>query len=150
MMFVLDVDRVKHGLGRWEDDPTASGMHARRLCLALAREHLHAGYDIVIGQYLARTEFIEQLEHLAAESGAQFLEMILDLDAETLAKRLAARAVTPTRPEHVTNNRLIDPRDAERLVRSLTWLRDARPNAIWLDSRGPLSATLDAVRATLA
>jgi hypothetical protein len=42
--------------------------------LTLAREHLGAGYDVVVGQYLARTSFIENLEHLAPELGAVFFE----------------------------------------------------------------------------
>ena len=67
MTLALDVDGIKHSLGRWHEDPLASGLHARRLAIALAREQLSAGYDVVVGQYLARTDFIEDLERLAAE-----------------------------------------------------------------------------------
>jgi adenylate kinase family enzyme len=31
MMLALDVDGIKHALGRWEDDATAAGHHARWL-----------------------------------------------------------------------------------------------------------------------
>lgn len=51
MTLALDVDVIKHSLGRWSDDLLASGPHARRLSLALAREQLSAGYDVVLGQY---------------------------------------------------------------------------------------------------
>ena len=94
MMFALDIDAVKHSLGRWEEDPSASGLHARRLSLALASEQLRAGFDLVVGQYLAKTAFIEDLEQLAERHGARFCEFVLDLDAAALADRLAARAST--------------------------------------------------------
>jgi predicted ABC-type ATPase len=74
MTLALDVDGIKHPLGRWEEDPLSSGLHARRLGLTLARAHLGADYDVVVGQYLARTAFIENLEHLAPELGAVFFE----------------------------------------------------------------------------
>lgn len=65
MTLALEIDTIKHSLGRWDEDPQASGLDARRLDLLLAGEHLGAGFDVVIGQYLARTGFIEQLEKLA-------------------------------------------------------------------------------------
>ncbi len=57
MTLALDIDAIRHSLGRWEEDPSASGLLARRLGLALARQHLTAGYDVVVGQYVARTDF---------------------------------------------------------------------------------------------
>jgi predicted kinase len=150
MTMALDVDGLKHALGRWDDDPMSSGLHARRLALALAREHLSSGYDLVLGQYLARTDFIEQLEHLAAACGAQFIEVVLELDSAALAARLAGRSSAPSRKEHSVNTQLVGPDDAERLVESLRGLRDARPSAVWVDARGSSSACLDRLRAVLA
>jgi predicted kinase len=150
LTLALDVDAIKHSLGRWDDDLLASGLHARRLALALARQHLAAGYDVVLGQYLARTEFIEDLERLAAELGATFVELVLELDAPSLAERLAGRSGAPTRPEHVVNDRLVGPDDAERLVASLEALRDSRPRAVSIDARGSLPSTLGLVRAALS
>ena len=94
MTLALNIDGLKHSLGRWDEDPSASGLHARRLTLALASEQLGVGFDLVIGQYLARTSFIEDLERLAERHGAQFYEFVLDLDAATLTQRLAERAAT--------------------------------------------------------
>src|SRR4051794_16345809 len=80
MTLALDVDALKHSLGRWEEDPSRSGLHARQLAVALATEHLTAGYNAILGQYLARTEFIEELAALAERLGARFFEFILDVD----------------------------------------------------------------------
>lgn len=143
MALALDVDGLKHALGRWRDDPTASGLHARRLALAVAREHLRAGWDVAVGQYLARTDFIEQLERVAAESDATFVEVVLDLSPADLAARLAGRAAAPSRTEHSVNNQLVVPDDAQRLVESLRSLRETRPNAIWVAAHGTVAETLD-------
>jgi predicted kinase len=149
LSLALDVDAIKHSLGHWQEDLLASGLQARRLALALAREHLSTGYDVVIGQYLARTDFIEDLERLAAAVDARFLEVVLDLSAPALAERLATRSANPTRPEHLVNNRLVGPDDAAALVASLEDVRRTRPRALWVDAHGSLSATLDRVRAVL-
>ena len=149
MTLALDVDGLKHSLGRWDQDPAAAGSHARRLAVALAGEQLRAGLDVVMGQYLARTEFIEELEGLAERHGARFCEFVLNLDAATLARRLAGRAENPDRREHAVNNRLVGPGDAARLVRSLDALRERRPDAVWVDAAGPASATLELLRAGL-
>ncbi len=139
---MLDVDRFKHSLGRWHEDPSASGLHARRLCLALVHEHLGAGYDVVMAQYVVRTPFIEDLERLAERVDAQFVEVLLEVDASTLADRLARRVSNPERPEHDVNNRLIGPRDSTALIASIEALRPVRPRAIWIDARGGRSPLL--------
>ncbi len=149
MTLALDVDAIKHSLGRWEEDPSLSGLHARRLTLAIAQEHLRAGYDVVLGQYVARTAFIEDLAALAERLDARFYEFVLDIDVATLADRLAGRAAAPDRPEHEVNNRLVGPDDASRLVASMEALRAIRPRAIWVDAGGSRSSTLALVRAAL-
>lgn len=149
MTLALDIDGLKYSLGRWDEDPSASGLHARRLALALAGEQLRAGFDLVIGQYLARTPFIEDLERLAEQHGAQFYEFVLDIDAALLAKRLAERASNPDRSEHTVNNRLVGPDDAAALVQTMAPLRRSRPRAVWVDATGSISPTLDTLRGAL-
>jgi len=146
----VDVDGIKHSLGRWSEDAVAAGLHARRLSLALVHEHLAAGYDVVMGQYLARTEFMEDLSRLAAQHGARFWEFILEVDEATLAERLTRRAQAPDRAEHRVNNRLVGPGDAGRLVASVNALRPLRPDAIWLDARGSRCLVLGRLRQLLA
>lgn len=149
LALALDIDAIKHALGHWEDDPAASGWQARRIALAMAGEQLSGGFDVVLGQYLAKPEFIEELEALAAHHDVQFFEFILHLDTATLAERLGRRARHPDRPEHEILNRLVGPVDAEALVGSLEPLRQSRPQAVWVDARGPLPTTLRILRALL-
>lgn len=145
----VNIDGLKHSLGRWDEDSSASGLHARRLALALASEQLGAGFDLVMGQYLARTSFIEDLERLAERHGARFYEFVLELDAATLAERLAERASNPDRFEHAVNNRLVGPDDAPALVQTIESLRQRRPRALWVDAAGPIASTLGILRAAL-
>ena len=149
MTLAVDIDTIKHSLGRWDEDPAASGLHARRLALALAEEHLSAGYDVVLGQYLARVSFIENLAALAERLDARFLEFVLCIDAPTLADRIERRASDPDRPEHMVNNRLVEPHDAGRFVESMEELRQIRTRAVWVDARGSPSSTLDLLRSVL-
>jgi predicted kinase len=147
--FVVDIDLIKHGLPSWELDPTEAGLEARRLAAAEARALLVAGRDVVIGQYLARTGFIEELQHLADSAGAAFTELILDLDAGCLASRLAQRSNAPDREEHAINNRLVEPTHAARLVASMQTIRTTRPNASVVDASGTIDSTLAKVLAVL-
>lgn len=145
----LDVDGIKYALGRWNEDARVSGFHARRLALAMAREQLRSGHDVIVGQYLARTDFIESLERLAYECGAAFVECFLDLGPAALAQRLAERSGAPTRPEHGVNNALVGPENAERLMESLEEVRQNRPDAIRVNAEGSVSVTLELLRAAL-
>jgi predicted kinase len=149
MALALDVDAIKHALGHWDEDPIASGLHARALCLALASEQLRSRFDLVLGQYLARTAFIEDLERLAARHGTRFYEFVLDIDSASLADRLAKRASNPDRLEHTINNRLAGPADASALVATIEPLRQSRPDAVWIDARGSLTSTLSILRTAL-
>jgi predicted kinase len=137
LALALDVDQLKHSLGGWEEDLHAAGLQARRLALALAVRHLADGHDVLIGQYLARPEFLEQLEELAGTSGARFVEAALVLDAETLAQRLSARRAAPDRPEQVANDRFVGPADAAEHVTALEALLEGRPHAHRLDAARP-------------
>jgi len=137
LALALDVDQLKHALGGWADDLQASGVQARRLALAAARQHLADGHDVLIGQYLARPAFLEQLEDLAAECGARFVEAALVLEADGLAGRLAARRRAPDRPEQAANDRFVGPADAAAHAAALEELLTVRPHVHRLDAGRP-------------
>ncbi|MEE1619208.1 AAA family ATPase [Brachybacterium sp. J153] len=151
LALALDVDQLKHSLGEWEEDLPAAGLQARRLALALAGRHLADGHDVLIGQYLARTAFLDQLEALAEEHGARFVEAALVADPSTLAERLAARRAAPDRPEQAANDRHVGPADAAVHATALDSLLAGRPRAHRLEAARPreelvtaLSRILDA------
>lgn len=102
-----------------------------------------------VGQYLARTDFIEALEAAAEHHLASFHEFILDIEVEQLARRLRVRSESPSRPEHAINNHLVGPSDALQRVHSLVGLRISRPNAIWINANGALDEIVASISASV-
>lgn len=150
LALALEIDTLKHSLGGWDGDLHAAGLQARRLALALARQHLLDGHDVVIGQYLAHTAFLEQLEDLAAQCGARFVEAAMVLDSPHLAQRLVARQKAPDRPEQAANDRFVGPGDAPHLVASIEGLLAVRPRARRIDASRPLEEVLTQLEGFLA
>jgi predicted kinase len=103
----LDIDSIRRLLGRWQDDVTGAGLLARALTLVMAREHLRAGYDVVLPQYLGRTEFLVQAEQAAADVGAEFVEFVLTDTRDEVVRRFNARTAAATEPAHVEAGELI-------------------------------------------
>ena len=100
LALILDVDSVRGMLGRWLDQPVAAGLAARRLALEMARAHLSSGWDVVVPQYLGRPDFVLELDALAGEVGAQFVEIALVSDPDDAVARFARRAAEPENAEH--------------------------------------------------
>lgn len=103
----LDLDSVRRLLGHWRDAPTEAGLLARRLTLTMARAHLATGRDVVLAQYLGNPRFLQQAEDVAAEAGAQFVEVVLMTDREDAIRRFAARTAEAARPAHVEAGELV-------------------------------------------
>ena len=108
LTLVLELDTLRRLLGRWRDDPTAAGLHARALSLPMAAAHLRAGRDVVVPQFLARPQFIGELEAVAADAGARFLEFVLTDDRDQLFGRFAARTAAAAEPAHVDAGWLVE------------------------------------------
>jgi leucyl aminopeptidase (aminopeptidase T) len=100
LTLVLDVDQVRGMLGRWLDQPTESGLLARQLALAMAGTQLRAGRDVLVPQYLGRLDFIERLHRLAAEVGAEFVELALLSSRDDVVRRFERRSATSDDPAH--------------------------------------------------
>jgi predicted kinase len=100
----LDVDRIRGLIGSWREHADRSGLLARAIALAAARTHLVAGHDVVIPQFLGRPAFLEQVERLAREVGADFHEIVLLDSKENALRRLVDRAATD--PEDVASEML--------------------------------------------
>ena len=100
LTLALDIDVVRAMLGRWLDDPVAAGLAARRMAIAMARVQLSAGRDVLVPQFLGRIDFVLELEHLARETGADFVEVVLLSGAQDAADRFARRSRHPETSAH--------------------------------------------------
>ena len=91
----LEIDVVRGLIGAWLEEWTSSGLQARQLALAMARTHLEDGYDVIVPQFLARREFVDELQALAERVGASFHEITL-LDAKEVVLARLERRREPT------------------------------------------------------
>jgi predicted kinase len=107
LALALDIDSVRRLLGRWRDDPRKAGLLARAMTLAMTREHLSSGHDVVLPQYLGRIEFLQEAEHLARECDAQFHEFVLMDNRDDVVRRFNARTARAADQAHVEAGRLV-------------------------------------------
>jgi predicted kinase len=87
---LVEVDTIRMTLPNWEKDE-ATRLVARELAGAAVAEHLGAGRDVVVAQYLGRIGYIVVLEGLAREHGATFVEVILATSEALVIERFRAR-----------------------------------------------------------
>ncbi len=142
----LDIDVVRGLLGAWLDHPHDSGLAARSLAVAMATTHLGSGRDVIVPQFLARPEFIVELDDAARSAGAAFVEVALVVDRQVALDQFAARTATPENQAHVDAGALVaDDPDAmaDMYDRYMTMLA-GRQNARRLD------VIIDDIDATLA
>jgi predicted kinase len=104
----LDIDRIRSLIGRWRDDPQVGGNLARAVAIAAARTHLTSGHDVVVPQFMSRPEFIERIEHLAGEVGAEFNEIVLLDSKENMLRRFADRSRAAADPAHTEAQAMVD------------------------------------------
>jgi len=77
-------------MGRWADHDE-SRLLARDLALVLVDAHLRAGHDVVLPQYLGRTDFIVALEQVAKRLDVEFIEVLVQDDEESVVARFRER-----------------------------------------------------------
>jgi len=104
----LDIDCVRSLIGRWRDDATTAGLLARAIAVGAARIHLNAGHDVVIPQFLGRPTFIEQVERLAHDVGAQFHDIVLLDSKQNAIRRFHERSSTSSDPAHRQAQDMVD------------------------------------------
>lgn len=128
----LDIDRIRGLIGQWRDDRHTAGLLARAITLAAAHTHLAAGHDVVIPQFLAQPTFLEQVECLAHQLGADFHEIVLLDSKDNALRRFTQRPRSATDPHQETHemlDRIADPEEWSVIYDELMSLVAARPTA---------------------
>lgn len=88
----LDLDVLWPLLGHWQDDLHATGTTARELALAMVEVQLRADRGVIVPQFLARPEFIDEL---AAVGGSRFRHVVLLPPFEVVRDRFSSRTAHP-------------------------------------------------------
>jgi predicted kinase len=119
LALLLDIDELRTSLGGWRER-TESRRLARELALAMVETHLRAGYDVVIPQYVGQPPLVEGLSALAAELGARFVFVVLELDPAVALERFRSRrrSLQERGVDHAEGD--IEDADVERLIHDAT------------------------------
>jgi predicted kinase len=154
LMLDLDVDVVRGLLGAWIDQPHDAGLAARRLARAMASTHLAAGHDVVVPQFIAHETFVIELETVAQEAGARFVEIALLASRDDTLRAFSERSAAPENQQHRDARQLVERSGGEdalgesydRFVRFL----ETRPNARQVTVvRGDVETTLRLLEAAV-
>lgn len=104
----LDVDKLHHLIGGWQDEETDTWPIVSSLVRAMAATHLDGSRDVLVPQYHGRLDEIAVLEDLARMHGADFREVVLLDDREASIERFDRRAREVDDPWIRHHHRLIE------------------------------------------
>lgn len=152
LTLVVDIDTIRGSLSHWENDPMAAGLAARKLTLGMCATHLSADHDVLVPQFLQRSEFVEELAAAADDVGADFLELCLVNSPEQAAAQFAARASSAD-PNHQAAQMLQSAPDAipvQRLYQAMLTMVSNRPQTILVEAvPGDIEQSLTRLRAAI-
>lgn len=151
----LDIDLVRRQLGGWLDRSTEAGVAARDLAISMIDTHLGAGHDVVVPQFLARTDFIDRLEGAAVANGANFIEIALDITRVDAVAAFEERRSTPTDPTHRDAADLVDRSESAdpvgEMYDALHLLLESRPQCCRIQApRGDIDTTVSNILRALS
>ena len=91
----LDIDQLRGMIGGWQNRFAETGEIARPIALGMARTHLGRGRDVVMPQYLGSLSEIGRFEAVAVDTGAAFVEVILNQELGEPFRRDAMKKPVP-------------------------------------------------------
>lgn len=104
----LDIDKLSHLVGGWQDRSVRVLEVLRPDALAMAAAHLRGGRDVVVPQYLSDLGEIAAFEAVAREEGADFCEVLLIDSRERSIARYDDRARRESDPWIQHSRRVVD------------------------------------------
>jgi predicted kinase len=136
----LDVDLLRRALGRWQTHPTDSGIQARRLAIAAIGAHLREGFDVIVPQFLAKADFLIDLEDVATETGSRFIEVVVAAALNTVKRRFQERTDLAVDPQHVEAAQMMGSQGSDAALdvmnRDLEVLLRDRVHLVVVDTEG--------------
>ena len=150
----LDIDVVRGLLGEWAETPHESGVAACRLALAMASSHLADGHDVIVPQFLAREQFIIELDAAARAADARFIEIALIVSRAETLRAFASRSAAPENQQHLHARELQERSGGLEALGEMhdtfMQLLETRPNACRVDVvRGDVESTLALVESAI-
>lgn len=129
----LDIDVVRGLLGAWAETLDESGVAVCRLAIAMATTHLADGHDVIVPQFLAREQFIVELEATARATSARFIEIALIVSRAEILRAFTSRSAAPENQQHRDARELMERTGGVDALGEMhdmfTKLLETRPNA---------------------
>lgn len=138
---VVEIDELRAAIDGWREDDSSKRL-ARQVAIEMADGHLRSGTDVVIPQYLGRSDFIVELERTAHAVGAQFVEVHLVADLDAVVTRFEARraaAGAEAHPQLEVEDVRAEVADA---ITRLNVRSSERPEALLVDAGDNPEATM--------
>jgi predicted kinase len=128
----LDIDEVRRWISHFREEKEISGPLSKKIAGEIARVHLQAGYDVVISQIFIQQEYLESLENITKESGADFCEFLLSIPKEDSIRRFIARGKASGYPDGFNPGGLVDlggrEKKLEQMYDDMMLMSSKRPN----------------------
>ncbi len=135
----LDIDDVRTYISHWREQDQKSAISSKKIALAMAREHLSLGYDVVVPQIIRQMELFEQFEQVAYEAGADLKEVLLLVSKDESIHRFKQRSYAQGYSSGFRTGGLIDTGGREEKLSSMydEMLDTAkqRPNTIIIEPK---------------
>ena len=87
---VVDIDGLRVMLEDWQTSPATMAVARDHAC-ELISDHLVSGDDVIVPQFVGRSEFVARLRSIAASHSASWIEVLVDVETETAVRRFQTR-----------------------------------------------------------
>ena len=150
-----DIDVMRSLVGGWRDDFVGAGAAIRPAVLAMIREYLADGRDVVLPQMLVDPVELERFEGAAHAAGAEFVErFLMDTRDATVARFHRRGANAASDPWHHQVREIVARDGGDEVLRrchdGLERLLARRPRAVVIGSvEGAEDETYEALAASL-
>ena len=133
----LDIDLVRSLVGSWREHPGDAGRLGRRLAVAMIRQVIGEGRDVIIPQLLGRPGFVEELATVAAELQVPFVEVVITTPPGTAERRFRSRSAAAADDDHQVADAAAAPDVDELIARyraGIDQVAAARPGTVHIEN----------------
>jgi broad-specificity NMP kinase len=153
LSLLVDFDELWLLIGDWQHQEGKGQELAIAAGLAMARAHLHAGYDVIAPQLALGPDFFEAVDAIVAETASVCHEIVLTAHPERVAARFRRRRAERTSAgESDVSTNIPDDRVDDviaRAIEELTALTAARPQTTVIATDDGVESTYERVRDVL-
>jgi adenylate kinase family enzyme len=95
---ILDIDNVWSMISHWRDQKEITAPLSKKIALAMASVALIDGRNVIVPQILQTEELANSFQKLAAQCGAAYFEVLLEVPKDESIKRFTERSKSQGHP----------------------------------------------------